>query len=444
MRLRSVRARLLAWLAAGLAVVLVPTGLLSYMKAREEVDALLDYQLRETALSLKRQSVLVVAIAGEIGGAEEGEVVVQIRDDASGLAYVSRSDRHLPLLPVEGFHDLRWQGRDWRVYTLRAPGRTVQVGQPMSVRARMSADAALRHMVPFVAMVPIASVIVWSGIGFGLRPLDRVAAALRRRRPDALDPLPADDLPQEVRPLAESLNELLGRLDHAFAAQRQFVGDAAHELRTPLTALQLQLQNLERAPDEAGRAAATEALRAGLRRASRLVEQLLAMARLDPEAPRSDAPVDLVALLRSVLAEAAPLADAKDVDLGLAFAAEATVPGEQEALRLMLRNLVDNAVRYTPQGGRVDVSLRVAGGAAQIEVADTGPGIPAGERERVFDRFYRLPGSDAQGSGLGLAIARRVVQRHGGSIALDEAGGGKGLRVTVGLPGAGTPAGRSA
>jgi two-component system OmpR family sensor kinase len=439
-----VRARLLAWLAAGLAIVLVPTGLLSYMKAREEVDALLDYQLRETALSLKRQSVLVVAIAGEIGGAEEGEVVVQILDDASGLAYVSRSDRQLPLLPLEGFHDLRWQGRDWRVYTLRASGRTVQVGQPMSVRARMSADAALRHMVPFIAMVPIAGVIVWSGIGFGLRPLDRVASALRRRRPDALDPLPADDLPQEVRPLAEALNELLGRLDHAFAAQRQFVGDAAHELRTPLTALQLQLQNLERAPDEAGRAAATEALRAGLRRASRLVEQLLAMARLDPEAPRSEAPVDLLTLVRSVLAEAAPLADAKDVDLGLAFAAEATVPGEQEALRLMLRNLVDNAVRYTPPGGRVDVSLRVAGGAAQIEVADTGPGIPADERERVFDRFYRLPGGDAQGSGLGLAIARRVVQRHGGSIALDEGEGGKGLRVTVGLPGAGTPAGRSA
>jgi two-component system OmpR family sensor kinase len=305
----------------------------------------------------------------------------------------------------------------------------------MSVRARMSADAALRHMVPFIAMVPIAGVIVWSGIGFGLRPLDRVASALRRRRPDALDPLPADDLPQEVRPLAEALNELLGRLDHAFAAQRQFVGDAAHELRTPLTALQLQLQNLERAPDEAGRAAATEALRAGLRRASRLVEQLLAMARLDPEAPRSEAPVDLLTLVRSVLAEAAPLADAKDVDLGLAFAAEATLPGEQEALRLMLRNLVDNAVRYTPQGGRVDVSLRVAGGAAQIEVADTGPGIPAGERERVFDRFYRLPGGDAQGSGLGLAIARRVVQRHDGSIALDEGEGGAGLRATVSLPG---------
>jgi two-component system OmpR family sensor kinase len=305
----------------------------------------------------------------------------------------------------------------------------------MSLRTRMSADAALRYMVPFFAMVPVAGVIVWFGVGFGLRPLERVAAALRRRRPDALDPLPAEGLPQEVTPLADSLNDLLARLDHAFAAQRQFVGDAAHELRTPLTALQLQLQNLERAPDEATRAAAIGELRAGLSRACRLVEQLLAMARLDPEAPRSIAPVDLGALVRSVLAEAEPLADQRDIDLGLAASVPASVPGEQDALRLMLRNLVDNAVRYTPRGGRVDVSVRTAGDTAEIEVVDTGPGIPAGERERVFDRFYSGPGSGTQGSGLGLAIARRVVQRHGGSISLDEGAQGRGLKVTVTLPG---------
>ncbi len=433
--MRSVRARLLAWLAVGLALVLVPAGLISYMKARAEDDALLDYQLRETALSLKRQSVLAVAIAGEIGGAEEADTVVQIREEGSGLMYVSRSDRQLPLLPIEGFHDIEWQGRGWRIYTLRTAGRTVQVSQPMSLRTRMSADAALRHMVPFFAMVPVAGVIVWFGVGFGLRPLERVAAALRRRRPDALDPLPAEGLPQEVRPLADSLNDLLARLDHAFAAQRQFVGDAAHELRTPLTALQLQLQNLERAPDEAARSAAIGELRAGLSRASRLVEQLLAMARLDPEAPGSRAPVDLGALVRSVLAEVEPLADQKDIDLGLAASAPANVPGEQDALRLMLRNLVDNAVRYTPRGGRVDVSIRTAGDTAEIEVVDTGPGIPAGERERVFDRFYRGPGSGTQGSGLGLAIAKRVVQRHGGSISLDEGAQGRGLKVTVTLPG---------
>jgi two-component system OmpR family sensor kinase len=196
----------------------------------------------------------------------------------------------------------------------------------------------------------------------------------------------------------------------------------------------LQLQNLERAPDEAARAAAFVELRAGLRRSSRLVEQLLAMSRLDPEAPRAPAQVDVAALVRSVLAEMAPLADDKDIDLGLAGCDPASVLGEEDALRLMLRNLVDNAVRYTSRGGRVDVSVRAGGEGAQIEVADTGPGIPPSERERVFDRFHRLPGTGAQGSGLGLAIARRVAERHGGSIVLGDGPGGAGLRVTVGLP----------
>jgi two-component system, OmpR family, sensor kinase len=326
-----------------------------------------------------------------------------------------------------------WKGTEWRVFVLRAGARTIQVAQPTRVRARMSADIAFQNMAPFIALVPLAGIIVWFGVGFGLRPLDRVAAALRQRRPEALDPLPDAGLPEEIRPLTHSLNDLLARLDHAFSAQRQFVADAAHELRTPLTALQLQLQNLEHAED-AQRAAAIEELKAGLKRTARLVEQLLAMARLDPDAPLPRVPVDLEALSKNVVAELSPLAEARNIDLGLAASAPVLVEGNTESLRLMLRNLVDNAVRYTPAGGRVDVSVRDSGQDALLEVTDTGPGIPVEERGRVFDRFYRGAESQAPGSGLGLAIVKRVVERHHGTVSLAEGENGKGLLIRVTLP----------
>jgi two-component system, OmpR family, sensor kinase len=429
----TVRGRLLAWLMIGLAAALVPTGIVAYLRALQAVDRLLDYQLKETALSLRRQNLFSAAIARERAGPDEGDVVVQIWDRESGLMYVSRADRELPLIPLDGFQDVAWKGIEWRAFVLREGPRTIQVAQPTRVRSRMSADIALRNMAPFLALVPLAGIIVWFGVGFGLRPLDRVAAALRRRHPDALDPLPDAGLPEEIRPLAGALNELLGRLDHAFSAQRQFVADAAHELRTPLTALQLQLQNLERA-GESERAAAIAELKAGLKRAARLVEQLLAMARLDPEAPLPRATVNLDALTRGVVAEISSLAEAKNIDLGIAQSTPLAIEGDADGLRLMLRNLVDNAVRYTPPGGRVDVRVRDAGTEALLEVSDTGPGIPAEERERVFDRFYRGADNAAPGSGLGLAIVKRVAERHRATVTLAEGGNGIGLRVSVRLP----------
>ncbi|HET9699476.1 MAG TPA: ATP-binding protein [Burkholderiales bacterium] len=431
--MNSVRGRLLAWLMMGLAAALVPTGIAAYLKAREEVGLLLDYQLRETAVSLRRQSLLAAAISREMAGAEEGDLVVQVWDGQSGLMYLSRADRELPLIPLEGFHDVTWQGTQWRAYVLRTGTRTIQAALPARVRDRLSADAALRNIAPLLALVPVAGAIVWLGVGFGLRPLERVAAALGRRRPDALDPLPEAGLPDEIRPLALALNRLLERLDRAFSSQRQFVADAAHELRTPLTALQLQLQNLEHA-GEAERAAVMAEFRAGLQRAVRLVEQLLAMARLDPEAPLPREPVDLEALAKAVVTELSPLADARNIDLGVAESAPARIEGDAGSLRLMLRNLVDNAVRYTPAGGRVDVAVRAEGPGAVLEVTDTGPGIPPAERERVFDRFYRGAEANSPGSGLGLAIVKRVAERHRATVTLSGGDGGKGLRASVRLP----------
>jgi two-component system OmpR family sensor kinase len=289
--------------------------------------------------------------------------------------------------------------------------------------------------------VPLLGVLIWYLVGRGLQPLDRLAREVGRRRPDSLDTLAVDSVPDEARPLVAALNRLLARLEQALAVQRAFVADAAHELRTPLAALQVQLQLAERAGDDEGRRTALAALRRGLERASRLVAQLLTLARQEPGAAPA-APASRVALAevaRQSLADHAPLADERSIDLGAGRLDDtAVVDGDPAALRTLAGNLIDNALRYTPAGGRVDLEVHTeiqqeGPATAWLSVSDSGPGIPPEERERVLDRFYRRPGLDEPGSGLGLAIVHNIAGRHGARLVLDTAAQG-GLRVAVGFP----------
>jgi two-component system OmpR family sensor kinase len=254
---------------------------------------------------------------------------------------------------------------------------------------------------------------------------------------NALEPLSDEKLPDEVRPLVGSLNDLLVRLTGALDRERAFMADAAHELRTPLTALHLQLGALTRAGTESERAEAMGKLSEGVQRAIRLVEQMLALARQEPRAEPVPTRFALDELGREVVAELVPLADARRIDLGMSEAQSVMVRGERDAVATLIRNLVDNAVRYTPAGGRVDVSVeRSAGMPAQalVRVVDNGPGIAREERARVFDRFYRQPGTRSPGSGLGLAIVKAIATAHGASVELGEAAHGPGLAVTVTFP----------
>jgi two-component system OmpR family sensor kinase len=256
-------------------------------------------------------------------------------------------------------------------------------------------------MSPFLLLLPLLGVLVWFSVGRELRSLEAVARAVGRRTVLTLDPLSEGGLPDEVRPLVGALNELLARLGRALDAQRDFVADAAHELRTPLTALRLQIQLAERAASDEERASAFATVSSGLNRATHVVEQLLTLARQEPEAEERIAEaVGLAALARQVVAERMPIAEAKAVDLGVTRAESLTVQADAESLRVLLANLIDNAVRHVQQGGRVDVAVFADRGCAVLEVIDNGPGIPAAERERVFDRFYRRPGNEVSGSGL--------------------------------------------
>jgi len=411
-----------------------------YRQTRAELDELFDYQLRQMALSLRDQAFGAFAPAVPASAGEDFDFAIQVWSADGVRLYLSRPQAVLPARAQLGFETVVTGEGAWRVFSLQQNELVFQVAQPMRVREKFAAAAALRTITPVLLLLPALGLLIWFTVGRGLSPLVSVAAAVQSRTPAALTPLADRDLPQEVRPLVEALNDLLRRLAAALEAQRQFVADAAHELRTPLTALSLQLQLAERVAAGGEQAATLAAVKAGLARATRVVEQLLTLARQEPEA--ADLPaaeIDLSELALQVISELMPLADSNEIDLGMQRNEPVRVMGDREALRVLLANLVDNAVRYTPERGRVDISTFIAEGGAVIEVTDTGPGIPIGERERVFDRFYRRSGSGVTGSGLGLAIVKSVAERHRGHVTLADGPGGHGLLARVTLPLAAPP-----
>lgn len=476
----SVQRRLLLSVIAVMVAGIAITGGVVYRQARDEANALFDMQLRQFAASLPVRAF--GALAPQAPGVPPAgeDVVIRIWNRIGVFVYSSHADVPLPARVELGLTTVATPRGDWRVFAAMVDDNVLEVAQPMSVRSALAAEVALRTVLPLVILLPILAGLLWWVVGRGLAPLRRVAGEVAARKPDALERLSEDALPEEVAPLVASLNRLLADLAASRDAQRAFIADAAHELRTPLTALQLQLQVAERAADANARSAALDALREGLERASRLVEQLLALARAEPDADRvssraeqaassshlsdtrESARVDLRALAHQAVAAHAQLALDRGIDLGIGpqpndaiegAAAEASpadapdgspieVVGDRDALFTLLGNLIDNALRYTPRGGRVDVAVEgcsdAGGDAVVLSVSDDGPGIAPHERERVFDRFHRgeaaRAASDTRGSGLGLAIVRRITERHGARVVLADGAGGAGLRVEVRFP----------
>jgi two-component system, OmpR family, sensor kinase len=440
--MRSLRARLLVWLLGGVLLVGAAGGWFVYRNALAEADLFFDYHLRQTALLLSDQPVEYLNPEIPQSNADY-DFVVQVWTLDGVRVYLSRPHAVLPAITTLGFSTVVTSEGRWRVFGVQAPTKVIQVAQPMRVRERQAVDLALRTLTPFVLLMPMLVVFIWFAVGRALEPLKRLTSLVKSRKVTALDPLPDEQLPSEVQPLVGALNDLLGRLGAALERERGFLADAAHELRTPLTALHLQMGTLARAMNEAERADAMEKLSAGVQRAIRLVEQLLSLARQEPRAEGTRTRLRLDDLVRDVVAEMVPLADARKIDLGISSSQPAYVLGEPDALRTLVRNLVDNAVRYTPAGGRVDLSVQepagdpAAGGsgrAAVLRVVDTGPGIAPDQRQRVFDRFYRLPGTSPPGSGLGMAIVKAIADSSGATIALDSGPDGGGLAVTIAFP----------
>jgi two-component system OmpR family sensor kinase len=438
----SLRARLLVWLLGGVLLVGAAGGWFVYRNALAGADAFFDYQLRQTALLLSAQPVEYLLNPEIPQASADYDFVVQVWTLDGVRVYLSRPHTVLPAITTLGFSTVVTSEGRWRVFGVQAPTKVVQVAQPMRVRERQAVDLALRTLTPFVLLMPVLVIFIWFAVGHVLEPLKRLTLLVKARKVTTLDPLPDENLPGEVQPLVGALNDLLGRLGAALERERGFMADAAHELRTPLTALHLQMGALARATNEAERKDAMEKLSAGVQRAIRLVEQLLSLARQEPRADVIRKRLRLDDLAREVVAEMVPLADARKIDLGISASQPAYVLGDPDALRTLMRNLVDNAVRYTPAGGTVDLSVQESAdtgnstSGAVLRLGDTGPGIAPEERQRVFDRFYRPPGTSPPGSGLGMAIVKAIADAHGASIALDAGPGGQGLAVTVSFPSA--------
>lgn len=429
--MNSIRRQLLLWQIGALLLTGMLASVVTYSLAWNAFNRVRDYGLEQIAYSVVRHGV--EHENEDEAPNDRGQFVSQIWM-ADGTLFFSSLNDVGPPMQAPGWHRVRWEDTEWRVFSLREGELTIQVATEAANRASRFAAIAPWLLLPLGGLVVVLTLLIHAAVTRALAPLQQVRDEIGQRGAGSLHALDARSLPEEVAPMVDTLNELLARLDTALTAQRRFVADAAHELRTPLTAIKLQTQIAQRSLESGDRHKALAELQAGVERASHLVAQLLQMARLEPDGARAPATtVRLDELMKTVVGAFSAQAEAHNLDLGITEAPPMEIIGRADSLRVMLDNLVDNALRYTPRGGRVDLALTQEEGKAIMTVSDNGPGIPVEERERVFERFHRLAGGDIPGSGLGLAIVREVATQHHASVVLDDTPGG-GLTVRILFP----------
>lgn len=424
--MRSLRARLLILLAGTLLAAWTATALFTYFDARREIDAMLDAHLAQSASMLAEPGSLPATERTVAFQLWHGEVLRLRSADAPETPLSGTAD---------GFSDSLIGGNRWRVFGRSdTQGRVVLVAERHALRQELAQSVASHLLHPLAVALPALALLIWLAIDWGLRPLRRIAREVAGRAPDKLAPIDAAGAPRETAPLLHSLNALLARVSASMDKERRFTADAAHELRTPLAAVKTQLQVAIGARDAQERERALSQALAGIDRSTRLVEQLLALARLEPGAgvlQRRQVRLDEAAA--ASLADLAPKAAARRIELALDGSA-VTIAADPVLLAVLLRNLIDNAVRYSPDGGTVSVHTQDRDAGAALVVEDTGPGVPADLLQRATERFYRAPGSTGAGSGLGLSIVERIVHLHEGALRLGPGTGGRGLRVEVVFP----------
>jgi two-component system OmpR family sensor kinase len=431
----SIRKELLWTLLPAVLALLAVAVLAVLHEVRDELNELFDAQLAQASLTVPATPVteLPPPTGDDDDDPRSDLVIATWAPGAAEPTFLLPTHAPLPRDAPIGFSTLTLGGEKWRVFVRHDGDRIVAAAQPLRVRDGAGDDIAEQMILPIALLVPAIILTVLLLVKRGLRPLTRFAHELDSRQPDALASLPLTALPAELLPMATAMNELLARLSRALAAQEVFIADAAHELLTPLTALQVQVQMLERARSEERRAQATEDVRSSLERCVTLARQLLTLARYSGETQpaRELERVPLLGVVRAAVAEVLPKAHERGIDLGVTSNTDCVIQGDDKALLTLLANLLDNAVKYSPQGSRVDVAIDVREKAPVVTISDGGPGIAPAEQARVFDRFYRSRNAESQGSGLGLAIALEIAIRHGARIALRTPGRLGGLDAEV-------------
>jgi len=459
---RSLRVGLLSWLGPVLVLLLVLDALACYFTALHFANLVYDRWLIDDTRSLAS------AVHSEHGETQFDvpRVALQIFQfdevDRTWFKIVSArrgvlaGQKDLPSaaesLPIDGIRlqTTTMQGQKVRVVSTRiAPAETndsvtVTIAETLTKRNTLAGDILLAMVAPQIALAAIASLLSWLGVSRGLKPLTDLARQIESRDQNNLSPVPQTGLPREARVLAARINDLLARLGSAIRAQKRFVADAAHQLRTPLAAVTLQVERAQRAPDESTQREALRALHRSVERAGRMTQQLLSLARTEPEAIHTVEleSLDLVSLARSVGEEWIPQALKRDIDFGLIVPpSPLVIRGDERLLGELLSNLIDNALRYCSPAGRVSVIVEESP-RPTLAVQDDGPGIPEDERVKIFERFYRVEGSTGDGCGLGLSIVEEIARRHGSTVEVSSGADGRGSRFSVAFDGTTPPRSR--
>lgn len=438
----SVQLKLSFTLSLAILVVAIVAGVFSFLSAFDEAHELQDDVLRQVAQLMDRQHLSPAFPTTDVrpkDADEESRVIVQQLGEPNPSAAGVDAGGTLPLPAslADGLHTLELGSETFRVLVkTTAVGERIAVAQESGFRNEIARDGALRTVMPFLILVPVLLLIVADLVRKMFRPIAALSKEIDLRADQELHPVEGRHLPVEARPFAVAINRLLARVGQSMESQRRFVADAAHELRSPLTAMSLQAERLAEAEmSELARERLT-VLRQGIERGRSLLDQLLTLAKAQSAADLPQSPVSVQGIYRRVLEDLMPLAEAKHIDIGVEGTQDAQVWAGELDMIALVKNLVDNAIRYTPEGGRVDLSVAVSDGKAKLHIQDNGPGIPLAERDRVFDPFYRTLGSEQIGSGLGLSIVQTIAHRIGAEIRLDFADDGQqtGLVVTVVVP----------
>ncbi|MBS0247565.1 MAG: histidine kinase [Proteobacteria bacterium] len=425
----SLRVRLIISLTGFIILAGILAGVITYWWAFDEANELQDSVLAQMA---------AVAVGGtrDLGdiGNFKLEPEARVKLDEIDLAHPSARDKALNALP-DGFHLTQRDGHDWRILLVTRSDKTrVAIGQPAQVRNEVARANALHILLPLAILIPFLMLIVGIVIGRTLEPMAKLANELDRSKTRELAPLPSEGMPNELRPFVASINRLLERVHEMVDQQRRFIADAAHELRTPIAAISVQADNLTHTDLPADAETRLAALRGGARRTAHLLDQLLALAR--SEINNSDRPSVVPAdrYAKEVMADLLPLARERGIDLGFAALDAVGLKADPIMVATLFRNLIDNAIRYTPKGGSIDVRLYRKGDNVVFEVDDTGPGIPSSDAARVFEPFFRGSQPVESGTGLGLSIVKRIVDHLDGTVNLENKTATTGLRAIVIMP----------
>ncbi|MFJ2453961.1 ATP-binding protein [Pseudomonas protegens] len=435
----SVQLRLSIALSVAVLIVALLAGVFAYVSAFDEALEMQDNTLRQVAALFERQHMtLAYPPPGQVvaDDNEESRVVVQYLADGARAAADSDAEIPLPLPTTlaDGLSTLTVGGEPFRVLVkTTSAGLRIAVAQETGARDRDARESAWRGLLPFLILFPVLLLVIADLVRKLFRPIEQLAAEIDLRDEQELHPIDERHLPTEVRPFVRAINRLLLRVTQSMTTQRRFVADAAHELRSPLTALSLQAERLASVEMPSLARERLQLLRRGIERGRKLIDQLLGLASAQSAINGRVEPVSVHGVYRRVLEDLLPLAEDKAIDIGLEGGPDRQVLISQEDLLTLVKNLVDNAIRYTPQGGRVDLSVAQVQDEILLQVSDSGPGIAVAERERVFDPFHRGLGSDEVGSGLGLAIVKAIADRHAGRVWLDysDQRTKRGLCVTV-------------